>query len=1097
MAAGANGLTLGTAWLQISPSFRNMGKDVSRAMAHVEGSAGKAGERAGSRLRRGMMTRLAGLGATIAAVAGFRTLASEAIAASDATDKFKATLKFAGLDKGIIDKLAKSTRKYADQTIYDLKDIQTMTAQLGANGVKDFDKIAVAAGNLNAIAGGNKETYRALGLAITQISGAGKLMTQDWNQIVNAIPGASGKLQEAMRKNGAFTGDFREAMAKGQITAEEFNQALLELGMDDTAKKAATSTSTIEGSWENLKAAMVGGMADILTKIKPALTGFMNWVTNKSDTFFSAFTSGFSTVVDVLGAAFRFVAANRDWLVPLAVGLVAGAQAFKLATAAAALFNVVMAANPIVLVVAAIAALAAGLVYFFTKTETGRALWKSFTDFLHSAWEGLKSAWDATWRAVQAVWQQVISPVVSAIVSAFQTAWPVLSSVFSSIASTISGVVAGAFDVLKTIVTTAWNVIKTVVTTAWGIISPVFNAIVTVVKGPLSLSFEALKLGVSLAWNVIKAAATVAWAILSTIFTTMANIIRTVVVTAWEFLRGIISTAWDVIKTAATTAWGILSSVFSSIVNVIGGVVTGAFNTLKTVVTTVWNAIKTTITTIWNAIVSVLSTVASKVHDLFVKPFQNAADSISKAWSKIKEWMATPVNWVIEHVINNGVIAFINSILGALGLNKSKIGKVGKIKGYARGGRAGRGWAIVGEEGPELVNFTNPGRVYTAAQTAEAITMAGRDIHPTLIPDRQYTPSEAMLAAKAVTTQDPKLLQAALGNSPSQALLPIGGFLGSFGKWVSDTWDGVTEFVADIGGKAIKFVRGRLADAARAVINPLQGLVRKHVSGFWQDLFVGAGDKLIDFIAGVDKDTKEIKIADFYADAAGMLNSQQGTLLMRPLSGGVSRPLAGGRLTSPFGVGRYGGMHSGIDLAAPTGTPVYAYRDGIVTRAGWNSLAGRSGIGIVLAHAGGMGSYYGHLSAALVAAGAQVKAGQQIGRVGSTGRSTGPHLHWEISLGGNPQRVVNPMPYLKYDSGGWLRPGVNVVTNQTRRPEPVFTAAQWDTMATLASAGASNSLAGTRLHLVLEDGRELRGYVREQADQALATSARDLAGRRR
>ena len=70
---------------------------------------------------------------------------------------------------------------------------------------------------------------------MTQTAGAGKLTTENWNQLSDAIPGASGKLQEAMKKNGAYTGNFREAMEKGEITAEEFNQAILDLGMEDVA----------------------------------------------------------------------------------------------------------------------------------------------------------------------------------------------------------------------------------------------------------------------------------------------------------------------------------------------------------------------------------------------------------------------------------------------------------------------------------------------------------------------------------------------------------------------------------------------------------------------------------------------------------------------------------------------------------------------------------------------------------------------------------------------------------------------------------------------------------------------------------------------
>ena len=195
---------------------------------------------------------------------------------SDSTDKFKQTMGFAGLDTTAIDQATKATRDYADRTVYDLTTVQNTTAQLAANGVKDYVGLTEAAGNLNAVAGGNADTFKSVAMVMTQTAGAGKLTTENWNQLTDAIPGASGKLQEALLKNGAYTGNFRDAMAKGEITADEFNQALLDLGMTDVAKQAATSTSTIEGAMGNLEAAVVGGLTDAFNLFKPAVTGGIN-----------------------------------------------------------------------------------------------------------------------------------------------------------------------------------------------------------------------------------------------------------------------------------------------------------------------------------------------------------------------------------------------------------------------------------------------------------------------------------------------------------------------------------------------------------------------------------------------------------------------------------------------------------------------------------------------------------------------------------------------------------------------------------------------------------------------------------------------------
>lgn len=134
----------------------------------------------------------------------------------------------------------------------------------------------------------------------------------------------------------------------------------------------------------------------------------------------------------------------------------------------------------------------------------------------------------------------------------------------------------------------------------------------------------------------------------------------------------------------------------------------------------------------------------------------------------------------------------------------------------------------------------------------------------------------------------------------------------------------------------------------------------------------------------------------------------------RDRTGGIALPVfpAEGRLTSrfggrsnPFGTGG-GEFHAGLDVAAPTGTAVLAAADGIVTFAGWK---GGYGNVIIIEHDGQqVVTRYGHLSRIYVKEGDTVTAGRLIGSVGSTGRSTGPHLHYEVRIDGKP---TNPLAY--------------------------------------------------------------------------------------
>ena len=122
-------------------------------------------------------------------------------------------------------------------------------------------------------------------------------------------------------------------------------------------------------------------------------------------------------------------------------------------------------------------------------------------------------------------------------------------------------------------------------------------------------------------------------------------------------------------------------------------------------------------------------------------------------------------------------------------------------------------------------------------------------------------------------------------------------------------------------------------------------------------------------------------------------------------------PVDGARLSSGYGMRNHPVLrrrraHKGVDLAAPTGTPIYATADGIIERADWFSSYG---LYISIDHGADLETRYAHMSRLAVAAGDRVQKGDIIGYVGSTGRSTGPHLHYEVRVDGV---AVNPIPYM-------------------------------------------------------------------------------------
>ncbi|SDY88051.1 Murein DD-endopeptidase MepM and murein hydrolase activator NlpD, contain LysM domain [Geodermatophilus africanus] len=120
-------------------------------------------------------------------------------------------------------------------------------------------------------------------------------------------------------------------------------------------------------------------------------------------------------------------------------------------------------------------------------------------------------------------------------------------------------------------------------------------------------------------------------------------------------------------------------------------------------------------------------------------------------------------------------------------------------------------------------------------------------------------------------------------------------------------------------------------------------------------------------------------------------------------------PVDGARLTSGFG-SRWGTVHAGIDLAAPMRTPEKAAMDGVVLEAG---PASGYGLVVYVQHENGDVTVYGHMDEVLVSAGQVVRAGDTIALLGNRGQSTGPHLHFEVRLGGLGGQKVDPVPYLR------------------------------------------------------------------------------------
>lgn len=378
-------------------------------------------------------------------VSGVQGLVGEAVNASDSLMKFSKTMEFANFGKSQIESSKKEMKDYADKTVYGLEEILNTTAQLASNGIPNYTELTKAAGNLNAVAGGSSDTFKSVAMMLTQTAGAGKLTTENWNQLADAIPGASGLLQDAMLKNGAYTGNFRDAMAQGQITSDEFNQAIVQLGMNDGAVKAATSTDTLSGSWEQVKSTVINGLQSIIDKVGVEnITGFINRVTKGIENSIPKITQFIGWLRDIG----TWIVENREpltWIVGIIGGITLAVKALNVASMLLAITGGTLAA-PFVAIGVALGALAGALVIAYTKSETFRnivnAAFTAVKNVVMSVINNLVAYYKMLWGVLQWLWEKIkewaswignkFIEMKNSVVNTVQNLWNSVKNFFSN-----------------------------------------------------------------------------------------------------------------------------------------------------------------------------------------------------------------------------------------------------------------------------------------------------------------------------------------------------------------------------------------------------------------------------------------------------------------------------------------------------------------------------------------------------------------------------------------------------------------------------------------------------------------------------------------
>lgn len=619
-------------------------------------------------------------------VSGLKDMTGQALTSYDALTTFKSTMKFAGFDTSAIKKSSDELKEYSKETIYNVGEMSNTAATLAANGVKNYTAVTESLGNLVAVAGGGAQAMSSASLALTQIVGAGKMYTGDWNQFINMIPGASKKIQDELKKNSAYTGNFRDAMSKGQITAKEFLKAINDLGNTKVAERAATDTTKFSTAWQGMQEAVQDGIIKLMDTIGTkgitdtisnfgnvaydVFNGIAKWIKPLMPSFeelgkiistiFSGIGDAFEPIGDAIGAITKPLRESSGFAKPLnnalkeianhktalkAVGAAIGSIAagfiamksvsatisgIRLAVRAlgglkTAISGLSLLSNPVGIAVLSIVALGTAFVTAYKHSKTFR--------------DGVNSVVNAI--------SKTVGNVLKTVTKAFSGLW-------KSIKPSVDQIIKGFRDLLKTL-----SPILKVIGITW---TTIWKANLVVVSTVFAMITKLVTAGLKAVWTAVK---------------TYAKIIVDIWKLKWDVFKNVVIIAFKILATVISTGMRVIKDVIDLIMNVITGNWKGAWNDIKDIFSSIWKGIYKIGKDLFGGVRDIIRDVLGDIKGIWEDLWNGMAKFFSNIWDGIKDAAKAGLNGVIGF-INAGVDG-INSVIHFFGGKKETITPIKKL----------------------------------------------------------------------------------------------------------------------------------------------------------------------------------------------------------------------------------------------------------------------------------------------------------------------------------------------------------------------------------------------------------------------------------
>ena len=909
---------------------------------------------------------------------------------------------------GAFDLLSAAAQEVGPQMVEPLMDATNEYskhfAMLGMDGEQTMSTLAAAAAGGEISIDKAGDAIKEFGIRATDLNDTGaqealEALGLSGQDMANDLLAGGDRAQEATKTISEALLDVEDPAERAALAGGLFGTQIEDMGKDQLPGflEALGGTGDAMGDVEGRTAEMGKTMSDgasglekfgrgVQVELIDMMTGAVDWLakgTGGMDNlvkYTKPAVIALGAFAGVVGAASLALKIYNNW-----AAITKAASA--IATAAQWAWNTALSANPIGLVIAGIAALVGGLYLFFTRTEKGREIWGVVWGFIKDTaasvadWftgtlvPWLQGVWDSITAGAMWLWQNGIKP-----------AWDGIQGAISAVVGWVTGTLVPALQA-------AWDGVASAAMWLWqNVMQPVWTGIKVAVAIAVTAVMTYIDL---LKWYFDAVIAPVAMWLWKNVMQPVWQGIKTAIGavvdwfqnTAWPALKA----AWDAVAAAATWLWtGVMQPVWNGIKAAIAAVV-GWFRD------TAWPAVKrvidwyaegfkwlwrSVILPVWNGIKGAISAVVSwfqntawplvqTVIGWLVTGFNRMRDSVKRAWQFVRDNVIAPVVTWLRDTAWGGIIS---PTLEALkrGFNVMR-DSLSRAWGYVKN-------SIIAPVANWFRDTVKPlfdrstGGIEDAFDTMKnAIKKAWNAIRDTAKKPVKFV-VEKIINDAIIDNYNSVAKTFGLGTIDPVSL-PSGWARGGILPGYTPMSAGDDRLTPMRSGEGVLVSEGLRDSASRQA-------------------FIGANEAA----------KRGKSFAEYVQGYAG-----GGIVLGKPFSGSAPRG---------DGFGARGGRHKGIDWPLPSGHALRAVAAGTARRT-YNSAAGNK---LDLNIGNGLVAGYHHLSRYAVGNGARVNGGATVGYVGSTGRSSGPHLHFSLKRDG---KYVDPAPYLGAggaagsDGGGW------------------------------------------------------------------------------